>query len=204
MRRPIPIALILAACAGGDDPALTDTDTETSVACADDDPRRRSFYRDADGDGFGDPEVSVEACVEPEGYTRSATDCDDTDPAVFPGAPELCNGRDDDCDGAVDELLRGTGEACPAESCRAITDERDIVSDTATVTMWLRDDAGAWQATCFLESRSRAWTVVSLRTAAERGWIALERVAGPGRNPTLEVRPGPEVVLGPTATHRGN
>ena len=44
-------------------------------------------------------------------------DCDDTDPEVYPGAEEFCNGRDDDCDGLVDEgnplYLRSNHEEAP-------------------------------------------------------------------------------------------
>ncbi len=40
-----------------------------------------------------------------------AEDCDDHDAAVHPGAPERCNGLDDDCDGAIDEGV-AEGEAC--------------------------------------------------------------------------------------------
>lgn len=36
------------------------------------------FYADADGDGHGDAEVTVMACVTPPGYSSTATDCDDT------------------------------------------------------------------------------------------------------------------------------
>jgi len=42
---------------------------------------------DADGDGYTDL-----AC--------GGTDCDDTDPAVHPGATEVCDGKDTNCDGA--------------------------------------------------------------------------------------------------------
>jgi hypothetical protein len=55
---------------------------------------------DADDDGFG---VGT-GCTGP--------DCNDDDPQVFLGADELCNGRDDDCDGTVDEQFVGVGEAC--------------------------------------------------------------------------------------------
>ncbi len=60
------------------------------------------FYRDADGDGAGDLEQVVEACVRPEGYVALGDDCDDTNPYVNPDAPEVCNGYDDDCDEDVD------------------------------------------------------------------------------------------------------
>lgn len=37
-------------------------------------------------------------------FTENQGDCDDTDPAVFPGAVEVANGVDDDCNGIVDDL----------------------------------------------------------------------------------------------------
>jgi uncharacterized protein YebE (UPF0316 family) len=62
-----------------------------------------TFYRDADGDGFGNALVPTQACQAPAGYVMNATDCNDATAQVRPGAPELCNGVDDDCDGATDE-----------------------------------------------------------------------------------------------------
>jgi hypothetical protein len=49
-------------------------------------------------------DVSPEACDEDgDGYKPSEGDCDDNDSTVNPSAIETCNGRDDNCDGQIDE-----------------------------------------------------------------------------------------------------
>ena len=62
-----------------------------------------SYHLDADADGFGDAAHTADACDLPDGYVEDATDCDDGDPDVHPGATEHCDGVDEDCDGEVDE-----------------------------------------------------------------------------------------------------
>ncbi|MFT4976751.1 MAG: hypothetical protein ACI8S6_002656, partial [Myxococcota bacterium] len=62
-----------------------------------------TFYADSDGDGFGDPSETVEACEAPAGHTVVANDCDDTDSDTYPSAAERCDGADNDCDGEIDE-----------------------------------------------------------------------------------------------------
>jgi len=64
-----------------------------------------TYYRDADGDGYGNLVVTTQACSAPAGYLADSTDCDDTRAAVHPGANEVCNGLDDNCIGGVDEGL---------------------------------------------------------------------------------------------------
>ncbi len=82
-------------CDGADNDCDTDID-EDAVDGA-------TWYLDGDGDGFGDASASVQACEQPSGYEDDDDDCDDADAAVYPGASELCNGVDDDCNGLVDE-----------------------------------------------------------------------------------------------------
>jgi hypothetical protein len=62
-----------------------------------------TFYRDQDNDGFGNPTVTTQACTAPEGYVSNNTDCDDERASVYPGATEICDGLDNDCDGLTDE-----------------------------------------------------------------------------------------------------
>jgi hypothetical protein len=61
------------------------------------------FYLDLDNDGYGNPNVTRNTCPQPPGYVSIAGDCNDSDASVHPGAPELCDNRDNDCDGQVDE-----------------------------------------------------------------------------------------------------
>ena len=68
------------------------------------------LWPDDDGDGYGDADgTPIETTVAVEGFAPIAGDCDDDDPAVHPGAEELCNGLDDDCDGRADARL-GPGD----------------------------------------------------------------------------------------------
>jgi hypothetical protein len=67
-----------------------------------------TWYRDADADGHGTASTTTRACTRPSGYVATADDCDDTVASTFPGATELCNGRDDDCDGPIDEGVTTT------------------------------------------------------------------------------------------------
>lgn len=69
---------------------------------------RATWYEDLDGDGFGYSPHSVYACVAPAGYVAANGDCDDDDPARYPGAADVpADGVDQDCDGD-DPLV-----ACP-------------------------------------------------------------------------------------------
>ena len=63
------------------------------------------WYVDADGDGYGNAPVIIQACLQPSGYVANSNDCDDANIAIYPNATEIVNGLDDDCDGMVDDSI---------------------------------------------------------------------------------------------------
>lgn len=109
-------------CGGQDcDDKSTDTRPDAQEDCntvADDDCdgsfndpdalNRTLYYADEDGDGYGDDDTTVERCNLPPGkWALRGGDCNDDDPLEDPGSSierRCSDGRDDDCDGLVDNL----------------------------------------------------------------------------------------------------
>lgn len=61
-----------------------------------------AWFLDQDGDGYGDPSTAISQCDPPEGYVSVGGDCDDTNRSVHPGAAEICDGIDNNCDDIAD------------------------------------------------------------------------------------------------------
>jgi len=104
------------------------------------------YAPDNDGDGFPseNADLVVMACSAPDGYLPDAApyDCADNLAGVYPGAKEVCNGVDDDCDGSLDDGVLSTlyldadedgagfgnnpiGTGCPGTGFSATNDDCD-------------------------------------------------------------------------------
>ncbi|GDX83287.1 hypothetical protein LBMAG42_50980 [Deltaproteobacteria bacterium] len=130
------------------------------------------WYLDYDSDGYGTTRFSTTACDAPADYVASTTDCDDTERDVHPGATEVCDSVDNDCDGTVDDLTDGDGDGFAAcddcddgdsttypgaiewcngrdDDCDGTTDE----ADAADASTWYIDyDSDGYGSTRFSET----------------------------------------------------
>jgi hypothetical protein len=66
-----------------------------------------TYYIDEDNDGYGSEISTINRCLNetPSGYVIAKGDCDDTNPAIHPGAPEItCNAIDENCNSNQDDV----------------------------------------------------------------------------------------------------
>ena len=90
----------------------------------------QTYYKDNDGDGYGNPAIIVSACAAPIDYVTNGNDCNDNNAAVNPGAAEICgNGIDDNCNGQVDE--GGSG----SNTITSVTAAQNPICTYATTTL---------------------------------------------------------------------
>jgi len=99
--------------------------------------------------------------VDQDGYP-SSEECDDNDAGVYPGATEVCNGKDDNCDGDIDEgcdvqtpelLCEETGgqmgaiDDCAPFSCDKLPGEAHACTSEAKYGCQCPDSAPLWSDT---------------------------------------------------------
>ncbi len=80
-----------------------DIDQDCNDLIDDDAVDASAWYADDDGDTWGDASNVVYECDPIPERTDTSGDCADANAAINPGADEVCNGVDDDCDGAADD-----------------------------------------------------------------------------------------------------
>ena len=120
---------------------------------------KNTYYRDADGDGYGDPNDSQDACSPPPGYVGNDKDCLDSGTAksptdysgssvpasqVNPDATEKCDGIDNNCSGGndaaqiytsgVDETFADKGTGCDGADADSCTDSFRVCAEDGLST----------------------------------------------------------------------
>ena len=127
-----------------------DDDCDTLADDADPSSVGIAWFRDGDGDGVGGPELDLACDRSADGYVLTAGDCNDGNPGIFPGAVEICDRLDQDCNAAVDDaaidmsdfLVDGDGDGfgigAPIAACDALP---GTVADPGSPALQDCDDA---------------------------------------------------------------
>lgn len=123
MDRPLAITTLALLCAAGCGARTAPNEPSGPSASRDAGVRFDASTLDASSpsrDAGRDAGACDEIDRDRDGVSTCAGDCDDGDPAVFPAAAEVCDGRDQNCDGVADEgVLSECGDCRPG--CRRET-----------------------------------------------------------------------------------
>jgi hypothetical protein len=142
----------------------------------------------ADQDGDGAPGTVLTGCTAPADAPTTATDCDDSDVSRYPGAPERCDGVDQDCDETIDGLSRSLDFQADLSPSEAI-----LLGDAAQAS-----GAGEARFIRLTEIAPRqagavwlvpAWPTPELVVSA-RVYVNGEAALGPGEGMTLTLLEG--------------
>lgn len=102
------------------------------------------YYADADNDGYGNAAMFIISCSAPNGYVANSADCNDQNVSVNPGAADICDGIDNNCNGIVDEnaISVSVTASGPLTGCKS-----DMITLTASGTnistfKWYKGNSG--------------------------------------------------------------
>ena len=127
----------------------------------------QNWFIDTDGDGYGGS--SQTSCLRPEngfllneltGNGDGTDDCDDSDTSIYPGAEEVPDGIDNDCDGEIDNgfdeyycppsfIVYGTQKWSSTNACNITYRDGTAIPQVADPTEWSNITTGAW---CYYEN----------------------------------------------------
>lgn len=101
-----------------------------------------TWYADNDADNYGDAFNTTSTCNGmPSGYVTDASDCDDTQSTVYPGAEEICDGLDNDCDGDYDEGI-ATASITPSgivQICKGVSTTLNANTGAGYTYQWFKN-----------------------------------------------------------------
>ena len=117
------------------------------------------YYRDLDGDSYGNNLDSITFCDPPVGYVIDNTDCDDSDASIHPGATEIDDDIDNNCDGVIDEgfnepsncdgipypsIVYGTQQWTVENACHTTYRDGTLIPHVTDTSEWADLTTGAW------------------------------------------------------------
>ncbi len=86
----------------------------------------KTWYQDADSDGYGNASVTDIDCYQPTGYVADDSDCDDSLAEVHPGAEEICgDGVKNDCDADLADIWEQCADLWLTEDVPAVYGKED-------------------------------------------------------------------------------
>jgi uncharacterized protein (TIGR02145 family) len=117
------------------------------------------YYRDLDSDSYGNNLDSITFCDPPVGYVIDNTDCDDSDASIHPGATEIDDDIDNNCDGVIDEgfnepsncdgipypsIVYGTQQWTVENACHTTYRDGTLIPHVTDTSEWADLATGAW------------------------------------------------------------